>query len=181
MLTHTPMPARTPTPTWPRPLALVRDLLVEAPCLWHPACHVGGGAAAAACVRASPLAFGRESARRRRRVGGSRCSTCVFVPVCTWSPVCPLLVPSQALNILLFAEILDHITRIDRVLSMEGGALLLVGRSGAYWAALCLLHHHPPPPLPRSISQRSHTRSFSHTLNPSVCTPADYPTQPRHP
>ena len=36
----------------------------------------------------------------------------------------------KALNILLFSEIFDHLVRIDRVLSVEGGALLLVGRSG---------------------------------------------------
>ena len=36
----------------------------------------------------------------------------------------------KALNILLFPEILDHLVRIDRVLSVESGAMLLVGRSG---------------------------------------------------
>ena len=36
----------------------------------------------------------------------------------------------RALNIVLFPEILDHVSRIDRVLSKPGGSILLVGRSG---------------------------------------------------
>ncbi len=47
----------------------------------------------------------------------------------------------KTLDILLFAEIFDHIVRIDRVLSVEGGALLLVGRSGA-WPHQTLCQHH---------------------------------------
>src|SRR5690606_38164910 len=34
------------------------------------------------------------------------------------------------LNILLFDEILEHIAKIDRILSIPGGSLLLVGKSG---------------------------------------------------
>jgi dynein heavy chain 2 len=44
----------------------------------------------------------------------------------------------KTLDILLFAEIFDHIVRIDRVLSVEGGALLLVGRSGAWPHKTCV-------------------------------------------
>lgn len=36
----------------------------------------------------------------------------------------------KELHMLLFPEILDHVARVDRVLSKEGGSLLLVGRSG---------------------------------------------------
>ena len=62
----------------------------------------------------------------------------------------------KTLDILLFAEIFDHIVRIDRVLSVEGGALLLVGRSGAwphikpvsasFFRATFPLLPHPCPP-----------------------------------
>lgn len=62
----------------------------------------------------------------------------------------------KTMDILLFAEIFDHIVRIDRVLSVEGGALLLAGRSGAccllckaqalrcpcLHTAVCCLHEH---------------------------------------
>ncbi len=34
------------------------------------------------------------------------------------------------LDILLFHELLDHIARVDRVLTSPGGSLLLSGRSG---------------------------------------------------
>ena len=34
------------------------------------------------------------------------------------------------LDILLFHEVLDHISRVDRVLTRPGGSLLLAGRSG---------------------------------------------------
>ncbi|KAJ1446203.1 dynein heavy chain and region D6 of dynein motor-domain-containing protein [Pelagophyceae sp. CCMP2097] len=37
---------------------------------------------------------------------------------------------NSELKMLLFAEILDHVARVDRVLSCPGGNLLLVGRSG---------------------------------------------------
>ena len=35
------------------------------------------------------------------------------------------------LDILLFNEVLDHISRVDRVLTQPGGSLLMGGRSGA--------------------------------------------------
>ena len=35
------------------------------------------------------------------------------------------------LDILLFHEVLDHMSRVDRVLTAPGGSLLLAGRSGA--------------------------------------------------
>lgn len=34
------------------------------------------------------------------------------------------------LDILLFSEVLDHISRVDRVLTQPGGSLLMGGRSG---------------------------------------------------
>jgi len=34
------------------------------------------------------------------------------------------------LDILLFKEVLDHISRVDRVLTQPGGSLLMGGRSG---------------------------------------------------
>ena len=34
------------------------------------------------------------------------------------------------LGLLLFPQVLDHLARIDRVLSQPGGHLLLAGRSG---------------------------------------------------
>lgn len=34
------------------------------------------------------------------------------------------------MNIQLFKEVLDHIARVDRVLSKRGGSLLLVGQTG---------------------------------------------------
>lgn len=37
---------------------------------------------------------------------------------------------NQNLDILLFQEVLEYMSRIDRVLSVPGGSLLLAGRSG---------------------------------------------------
>lgn len=37
---------------------------------------------------------------------------------------------NQNLDILLFQEVLEYMSRIDRVLSFPGGSLLLAGRSG---------------------------------------------------
>ena len=45
-----------------------------------------------------------------------------------------LLIPTgrehHELDILLFHEVLDHIARVDRVLTSPGGSLLLSGQSG---------------------------------------------------
>ncbi|GMH82520.1 hypothetical protein TrST_g11065 [Triparma strigata] len=52
----------------------------------------------------------------------------------------------KELNILLFGEIQDHIARVDRVLSQDGGHLLLVGRGGvgrrSSVTLACYMHHY---------------------------------------
>ena len=37
---------------------------------------------------------------------------------------------NRDLDILIFKEVLDNIARVDRVLTMPGGSLLMAGRSG---------------------------------------------------
>ena len=37
---------------------------------------------------------------------------------------------NRDLDILIFKEVLDHMARVDRVLTSPGGSLLLAGRSG---------------------------------------------------
>lgn len=52
----------------------------------------------------------------------------------------------KELNMLLFTEILDHIARVDRVLSEDGGHLLLIGRTGVgrrtAVTLVCYLHNY---------------------------------------
>jgi len=52
----------------------------------------------------------------------------------------------KELNMLLFGEILDHVARADRVLSEDGGHLLLIGRTGVgrrtAVTLVCYLHRY---------------------------------------
>lgn len=49
---------------------------------------------------------------------------------------------NRELDLLLFWEVCDFVTRVDRVLSRPGGSLLLAGRSGVgRHTATCLVSH----------------------------------------
>ena len=66
------------------------------------------------------------------------------------------------LNMLLFPEIIDHIVRIDRVLSLEGGAMLLVGKSGVGRRSACQLvaHMHGMKVFAPNITRNYNVRNF---------------------
>jgi len=51
---------------------------------------------------------------------------------------------NRDLNIIIFKEVLDNIARVERVLTMPGGSLLLAGRSGVgrRTAVLLVAHMH---------------------------------------
>ncbi len=76
----------------------------------------------------------------------------------------------KPLNILLFPEILDHLVRIDRTLSVEGGALLLVVRpQQALSSRVALLLLRLPPADTRSLVLSSACVLVTITADDVVC------------
>jgi len=86
----------------------------------------------------------------------------------------PLLLPSplppgrehHELDILLFHEVLDHIARIDRVLTSPGGSLLLSGRSGVgrHTAVSLVAHMHQMEIITPHVSRNYHLKQFKNDL-----------------
>lgn len=70
------------------------------------------------------------------------------------------------LDILLFHEVLDHIARIDRVLTTPGGSLLLSGRSGVgrRTAVQVAAHMHQMEIVTPHISRNYQLKQFKNDL-----------------
>ena len=70
------------------------------------------------------------------------------------------------LDILLFHEVLDHIARIDRVLTTPGGSLLLSGRSGVgrRTAVQVAAHMHQMEIVTPHISRTYQLKQFKNDL-----------------
>ena len=96
----------------------------------------------------------------------SICSSFISIPL-----IVPLPLPSlgreyQQLDILLFHEVLDHIARIDRVLTSPGGSLLLSGRSGVgrHTAVSLVAHMHQMEIITPHVSRNYHLKQFKNDL-----------------
>ena len=72
----------------------------------------------------------------------------------------------QKLDILLFHEVLDHIARIDRVLTSPGGSLLLSGRSGVgrHTAVSLVAHMHHVEIITPHVSRNYQLKQFKNDL-----------------
>lgn len=73
---------------------------------------------------------------------------------------------NRELDILLFGEVLDYMSRADRVLSRPGGSLLLAGRSGVgrRTAACVVSHMHGAALFTPRISRGYGLKHFSNDL-----------------
>lgn len=73
---------------------------------------------------------------------------------------------NKELDLLLFWEVCDFVSRVDRVLSRPGGSLLLAGRSGVgRHTATCLVSHmHGYTLLTPKISRGYSLKHFSNDL-----------------
>uniref|UniRef100_A0A8C5YQN7 Cytoplasmic dynein 2 heavy chain 1 n=1 Tax=Marmota marmota marmota TaxID=9994 RepID=A0A8C5YQN7_MARMA len=78
---------------------------------------------------------------------------------------------NQNLDILLFQEVLEYMSRIDRVLSFPGGSLLLAGRSGVGRRTITSLVSHMhgavlfSPKISRGYELKQFTNDLKHVLN----------------
>lgn len=73
---------------------------------------------------------------------------------------------NQNLDILLFQEVLEYTSRIDRVLSFPGGSLLLAGRSGVGRRTITSLvsHMHGAVLFSPKISRGYELKQFKNDL-----------------
>lgn len=79
---------------------------------------------------------------------------------------------NQNLDILLFQEVLDYLSRIDRVLSFPGGSLLLAGRSGVGRRTITSLvsHMHGAMLFSPKISRGYELKHFKNDLKYVSCS-----------
>jgi dynein heavy chain 2 len=70
------------------------------------------------------------------------------------------------LEIIVFKEVLDNIARVDRVLTMPGGSLLLAGRSGVgrRTAVLLVAHMHQMELVTPKITRGYGLKQFKNDL-----------------
>ena len=75
------------------------------------------------------------------------------------------------LDMFLFHEVLDHMARVDRVLTSPGGSLLLSGQSGVgrRSAVRLVAHMHQLEVVTPHISRSYTLKHFKNDLN-NVCT-----------
>lgn len=87
-------------------------------------------------------------------------------PSPAFSPPLPAGREHHELDILLFHEVLDHIARIDRVLTSPGGSLLLSGRSGVgrHTAVSLVAHMHQMEIITPHVSRNYQLKQFKNDL-----------------
>lgn len=70
------------------------------------------------------------------------------------------------LDVVVFQEVLEHMARVDRVLTMPGGSLLLAGRSGVgrRTAVLVTAHMHQMTLFTPKVSRNYGVKHFRNDL-----------------
>lgn len=73
---------------------------------------------------------------------------------------------NRDLDILIFREVLDNIARVDRVLTLPGGSLLMAGRSGVgrRTAVLLVAHMHQMHLFSPKVSRAYGMKQFKNDL-----------------
>lgn len=73
---------------------------------------------------------------------------------------------NRDLDILIFREVLDNIARVDRVLTLPGGSLLMAGRSGVgrRTAVLLVAHMHQMHLFSPKVSRAYSMKQFKNDL-----------------
>jgi len=80
--------------------------------------------------------------------------------------VCTAGRENRDLDIVVFKEVLDNIARVERVLTMPGGSLLLAGRSGVgrRTAVLLVAHMHHMELITPKINRGYSIKQFKNDL-----------------
>ena len=80
--------------------------------------------------------------------------------------VCTAGRENRDLDIVVFKEVLDNIARVERVLTMPGGSLLLAGRSGVgrRTAVLLVAHMHHMELITPKITRGYSIKQFKNDL-----------------
>lgn len=79
---------------------------------------------------------------------------------------------NRDLDLLIFKEVLENMSKVDRVLTMPGGSLMLAGRSGVgrRSAALLVAHMHGMTIFTPKVSRGYGVKQFKNDLkNVSLC------------
>jgi len=73
---------------------------------------------------------------------------------------------NRDLDVIIFKEVLDNIARVERVLTMPGGSLLLAGRSGVgrRTAVLLVAHMHHMEMITPKITRGYNIKQFKNDL-----------------